>query len=127
MEPSDTSTTAGQQALLPTAPSASPRTRRAGSGARDAGPGVVRLNRALEPATRAATRWRTATAELARLDRSYERQRQRILARQRRASEELATFMTKTGASGPWLADLIALPETALTDTTEKEQHHGRR
>lgn len=77
--------------------------------------GVVRLNRALEPASRAARCWRSATRDLVQLDRKYQRDRAHILQRRRRASEDLAAFMTKTGVDARWLRAQLALPDEATT------------
>lgn len=78
--------------------------------------GVVRLNRALEPASRAARCWRSATRDLMQLDRRYQRDRAHILQRRRRATEHLAAFMAKTGVDARWLRAQLALPDEATTE-----------
>ncbi len=80
--------------------------------------GLVRINHALEPALRAAANWRAAASDLERLEREHHRRRTAIIARQQRASAQLAAFMTQTGANRRWLTSLLDLPEhaTAMTD-----------
>ena len=98
-----------------------PAGRTNGSGAKRSH-GLVRINHALEPALRAAAQWRAAACDLEQIEREHQRRRMAILARQQCAGEQLAAFMSETGANRRWLTSLLELPEQA-TLSTDKSRH----
>lgn len=114
MEPND-AMRAAPAASVAGAPSkrARPKLRHGSRGNAGPGNGLVRINHALEPASRAAEQWRHAQCELEQLDRAHRRRRAAIITRQQRAGAQLAAFMAKTGANRQWLTALLNLPEHA--------------